>query len=103
MTDGDEGRGIGSLLLDHLSRIARSGGIVEVEADVLGDNNRMLEVLSKSGFKVRRSNSSGVIHVNFPTEETEGSIEASSAREWFAAARSVASILKPRSVAVIGA
>ena len=103
VTDEHQGRGIGSLLLDHLSRIARSSGIVELEADVLGDNNRMLEVLSKSGFKVRRSNSSGVIHVNFPTEETQGTIEASSAREWFATARSVAWILKPQSVAVIGA
>jgi acetate---CoA ligase (ADP-forming) len=101
--DEHQGRGIGSVLLDHLSRIARSSGIVELEADVLGDNNRMLEVFAQSGFKVRRSNSSGVIHVNFPTEETTLSIEASSAREWFAAARSVAGILKPRSVAVIGA
>src|ERR1700732_2197149 len=101
--DEHQGRGIGSVLLDHLSRIARSSGIVELEADVLGDNNRMLEVFAKSGFKVRRSNASGVIHVAFPTEETDLSIEASSAREWFAAARSVAWILKPRSVAVIGA
>ena len=101
--DEHQGRGIGSLLLDHLSRIARSSGILELEADVLGDNNRMLEVFAKSGFKVHRSNSSGVIHVTFPTAETDLSIEASSAREWFAAARSVASILKPRSVAVIGA
>src|SRR5579863_1197449 len=101
--DQHQGRGIGSILLDHLSRIARSSGIVELEADVLGDNNRMLEVFAKSGFKVRRSNASGVIHVAFPTAETDLSIEASSARQWFAAARSVASILKPRSVAIIGA
>jgi acetyl coenzyme A synthetase (ADP forming)-like protein len=101
--DEHQGRGIGSTMLDHLSRIARAGGIVELEADVLGDNNRMLEVFSKSGFKVRRSNSSGVIHVTFPTAETELSIEAGSAREWFAAARSVGWILKPKSIAVIGA
>jgi acetate---CoA ligase (ADP-forming) len=101
--DEHQGRGIGSILLDHLSRIARASGIVELEADVLGDNNRMLEVFAKSGFKVRRSNASGVIHVAFPTAETDRTVEASSAREWFAAARSVAWILKPRSIAVIGA
>jgi len=101
--DEHQGRGIGSILLDHLSRIARASGIVELEADVLGDNNRMLEVFAKSGFKVRRSNASGVIHVAFPTAETDLTLEASSAREWFAAARSVAWILKPRSIAVIGA
>src|SRR5579859_5894482 len=101
--DEHQGRGIGSVLLDHLSRVARASGIVELEADVLGDNNRMLEVFAKSGFKVRRSNASGVIHVAFPTAETDLSIEASSAREWYAAAHSVPWILKPRSVAVIGA
>ncbi len=101
--DEHQGRGIGSILLDHLSRVARASGIVELEADVLGDNNRMLEVFAKSGFKVRRSNASGVIHVAFPTAETDRTVEASSAREWFAAARSVAWILKPRSIAVIGA
>jgi acetyl coenzyme A synthetase (ADP forming)-like protein len=101
--DEHQGRGIGSLLLDHLSRIARSSGILELEADVLGDNNRMLEVLAKSGFKVRRSNSAGTIHVAFPTAQTELSIEAGSAREWYAAARSVGWILQPKSVAVIGA
>ncbi len=101
--DEHQGRGIGSVLLDHLSRVARASGIVELEADVLGDNNRMLEVFAKSGFKVRRSNASGVIHVAFPTAETDLSIEASSAREWYAAAHSVAWILKPGSVAVIGA
>src|SRR5471030_178968 len=31
--DEHQGRGIGSVLLDHLSRIARSSGIVELEAD----------------------------------------------------------------------
>jgi acetyl coenzyme A synthetase (ADP forming)-like protein len=101
--DEHQGRGIGSILLDHLSRIARASGIVELEADVLGDNNRMLEVFAKSGFKVRRSNAYGVIHVAFPTAETDLTIAAGSGREWFAAARSVAWILKPRSVAVIGA
>ncbi|MGH7932830.1 MAG: GNAT family N-acetyltransferase [Candidatus Binataceae bacterium] len=101
--DEHQGRGIGTLLLEHLSRIARSAGIVEFEADVLGDNNRMLEVFAKSGFKVRRSAQSGVIHVTFPTEETEEFAQASHDRDRRATAQSLASVLRPRSVAVIGA
>jgi acetate---CoA ligase (ADP-forming) len=101
--DDHQGRGIASVLLEHLSRIARDAGITEFEADVLGDNNRMLEVFGKSGFRVRRAAASGVIHVAFPTAETEELIQVHNIRERAAAAQSVAAILRPRSVAVIGA
>ncbi|HSU92007.1 MAG TPA: GNAT family N-acetyltransferase, partial [Sporolactobacillaceae bacterium] len=100
--DKHQGRGIGTVLLEHLRRIAHQSGISEFEADVLGDNNRMLEVFAKSGFKVRRVAQAGVVHVSFPTEETDEFLHASQARERTATARSIASILEPRSVAVIG-
>jgi acyl-CoA synthetase (NDP forming) len=70
---------------------------------VLGDNNRMLEVFGKSGFRVKRASAAGVIHLAFPTAETEEFTAASSAREREAAAHSVAGILRPKSVAIIGA
>lgn len=101
--DEYQGRGIGTLLLENLSRIARQAGIDEVEADVLGDNNRMLEVFAKSGFRVTRSVDEGVVHLSFPTTETEQFVEASLARERLASAQSVARILRPSSVAVLGA
>jgi len=101
--DEYQGRGIGTLLLEHLSRIAHAAGTVEFEANVLGDNRRMLEVFAQSGFKVRRSFESGVVHVYLPTEETPDLLRASQARERAATARSIARLLCPRSVAVVGA
>lgn len=101
--DEHQGRGVGTLLLEHLGRIARAAGIVEFRADVLGDNNRMLEVFGKSGFRVKRSNEGGTVHLSFPTGETEESRQASETREWHAAAESIRKLLHPRSVAVIGA
>lgn len=101
--DQHQGRGIGTLLLEHLSRLARGAGIVELQADVLGENNRMLEVFAKSGYTVRRSAEAGVIHLAFPTAETEQSLQANATRERVALAHSVEWILKPRAVAVIGA
>ncbi len=101
--DEHQGRGIGTLLLEHLGRIARAAGIVEFQADVLGDNNRMLEVFAKSGFRAKRSTAGGVVHLSFPTGETEESRQASQLREWHAAAESIRKLLHPRSVAVIGA
>ena len=61
--DTQQGRGIGTLLLVHLSRIARRMGIREFEADVLGDNVHMLDVIAASGFKVQATHESGVVHL----------------------------------------
>jgi len=101
--DEHQGRGIGTVLLDHLGRVARVLGITEFQADVLGDNNRMLEVFAKSGLRVKRSSDAGVVHLSFPTGETEASRHAGELRNWTAAAESIRKLLHPRSVAVIGA
>ena len=61
--DAHQGRGIGTLLLVHLSRIARRKGVTEFEADVLGDNVHMLDVVAASGFKVQATHESGVVHL----------------------------------------
>ncbi|HZZ08821.1 MAG TPA: GNAT family N-acetyltransferase [Candidatus Binataceae bacterium] len=101
--DEHQGRGVGAVLLDHLGRVARAAGITEFQADVLGDNNRMLEVFAKSGFRVKRSTEAGVVHLSFPTVETEASRQASELRNWAAAGESIRKLLHPRSVAVVGA
>ena len=103
VADEYQGRGIGTLLLEHLIPLARANGIVEFQADVLGENNRMLQVFARSGFVVTSSVEAGVVHLSFPTEETEGSREAAAVRERLAAAESVRTLLNPRAVAVVGA
>jgi acetyl coenzyme A synthetase (ADP forming)-like protein len=101
--DEHQGRGIGTALLERLAAIARRSGIGEFEADVLGENNRMLRMFATSGFRVTRSLAGGVFHVSFPTEETPTLLEAQDRRERAAAAESVRPILAPRAVAVVGA
>lgn len=103
VADEHHGRGIASLLLEQLAEIARPDGIEEFEADVLGENNRMLSVFARSGYRVRRTLDSGFFHLTFPTAETEESLGAQERRERAAAAASVSVFLQPRSVAVIGA
>ncbi len=61
--DEYQGRGIGSLLLQHLARIGKSQGVREFQADVLIDNNRMLGVFERSGFPIRRSTELGVVRL----------------------------------------
>ncbi len=104
-TVGDpfQGRGLGTLLLEHLIVIARANGIAEFEADVLGENNRMLSVFAKSGFRVTRSLADGVFHITFATAETPEHAAVSTLRERTAAAESLRALLAPRAVAVVGA
>jgi GNAT superfamily N-acetyltransferase len=68
--DDYQGHGIGTILLEHLGRIARTSNITELEASVLGDNRQMLEVLAHSGFKIRRRLDSGVVNLYYSTIET---------------------------------
>jgi GNAT superfamily N-acetyltransferase len=64
--DEHQGRGIGTLLLKHLTRIAWNNGISEFQADVLSDNQQMLEVFADRGFRIRKTTDSGIVHLSFP-------------------------------------
>ena len=67
--DALQGRGIGTLLLEHLGLIADANGVAEFEADVLGENRQMLEVFAHSGFKAHESMDSGVVHLHLSTRK----------------------------------
>lgn len=67
--DGFQGRGIGTLLLEHLALIAAANEVAEFEADVLGENRQMLEVFAHSGFESRRSLDAGVVHLHASTRK----------------------------------
>jgi predicted CoA-binding protein/GNAT superfamily N-acetyltransferase len=94
-------RGIGSLLLEHLAAIARSNGIVRFHAQTLGDNQKMLRVFANAGYTVHRSYEGGIWDVAFALDESAD--EAVLERERAADAASVARLLHPKSVAVVGA
>jgi GNAT superfamily N-acetyltransferase len=54
--DEYQGTGIGPLLIRYLGRIALENRITQFEADVRGDNSRMLAVLRKSGCILHHAN-----------------------------------------------
>jgi RimJ/RimL family protein N-acetyltransferase len=69
LTDEDyRGRGIASLLLSHLIRLAQEAGVSRLEADVLADNHPMLVVFRSSGLPMRQRRDGSVIHVTLELE-----------------------------------
>jgi len=101
--DVHQGKGIATLLLEHLAAIARFNGIGRFTADVLADNRPMLGVFSRAGWPVQRHFDSGVVELEFPLGDTEQYVDSVEQRERRADSRSVARLLLPRSIAVIGA
>ncbi len=101
--DQEQGRGIGTILLEHLARIAQQSGVARFQAEVMADNARMLEVFGDSGFVIKQALDGNVFHVVFPTRETDRFLHASLERERLAAGESVRVFFEPKSVAVVGA
>jgi acyl-CoA synthetase (NDP forming)/GNAT superfamily N-acetyltransferase len=101
--DAHQGRGIGSVLLEHLAEAARENGITRFVAEVLPQNGGMLRVFGDFGYQVQRRYADGVVHLSFPIAPTERSREVQESREHSTEARSIARLLGPRGVAVYGA
>src|SRR5262249_20451307 len=101
--DAHHGRGIATVLLEHLAAIARELGINRFTAEVLPDNRPMLGVFRAAGFDVSTRFSSGLIDVVFDLDPTLRFLESVERREQRADSRSISRLVRPRSVAVIGA
>ena len=101
--DAHQGRGIGSVLLEHLADAAQEHGINRFVAEVLPQNSGMLRVFSDFGYQVQRRYADGVVHLEFPIAPTEKSREVQESREQRTEAKSIARLLSPRGVAVYGA
>ncbi|MGY1682190.1 bifunctional acetate--CoA ligase family protein/GNAT family N-acetyltransferase [Geodermatophilus sp. SYSU D01176] len=101
--DAHQGRGLGSVLLEHLAAAARERGIENFVAEVLAQNNRMVRVFLDAGYTPRRSYEEGVVHLTFPIAPTETALQVAYEREQRSESRSIARLLTPSSVAVVGA
>jgi GNAT superfamily N-acetyltransferase len=64
--DNYQGIGVGTLLLEHLIRIARASGIVRFQAFLLPSNARMLRVLEKTGLPLQCETRDGMTEILLP-------------------------------------
>ncbi|MEE4022856.1 GNAT family N-acetyltransferase [Gordonia sp. PKS22-38] len=103
VADDHQGRGLGPILLEHLAGAAAENGFTRFEAEVLSENPNMVAVFRDAGYQLSRSFDGSTVHVEFLIDPTEALMSVRNGRERASEARSVANLLRPSSVAVIGA
>ena len=103
VADEEQGRGIGTRLLEQLAARAAAVGIERFVAEVLPENRPMLGVFERAGYQLTRELAGGVVEVQFPiapTERFELSVEE---RDHTAVVATLRAFFEPSSVAVVGA
>ena len=107
--DNMHGRGIGTLLLEHLVAEASHRGITTFTASVLMQNAEMQQVFRDAGLNARRQLANGVIEFtcDLPGDDADPRwdpfLDATADRERSADVASLRHVFQPASVAVVGA
>ena len=101
--DDYQGRGLGSVFLEHLAAAGRDRGITRFVAEVLPSNRRMINTFKEAGYTVTQRYEDDVLAISFAIASTEQSRAVSIAREHRAESRSVSLLMTPSVVAIIGA
>jgi acyl-CoA synthetase (NDP forming)/GNAT superfamily N-acetyltransferase len=107
--DDMHGRGIATLLLEHLVSVGRERGLRAFTAQALAENRAMLGVFADAGLPVHRTMADGVVELTFPIPAGDDGrfldryLDSVSARESRADVASLRPLLQPAAVAVVGA
>ena len=108
VADDMHGRGIASLLLEHLVWQARQRDLRAFTAETLAENSAMLRVFADVGLPAKRRISDGVVELTFPLPDGEDNyrldnyLATVASKESRADVASLRPLLQPRSVAVVG-
>jgi acyl-CoA synthetase (NDP forming)/RimJ/RimL family protein N-acetyltransferase len=99
----EQGRGLGTRMLEQLAAHAAAHGIDRFDASVIAENRRMLRVFSSAGFAIKRETSYGVTELALDIRPTEQLAERIAERDHEATVASLRPLLAPGAVAVVGA
>src|SRR5262249_24910734 len=103
VADDAHGRGIGTLVLEHLAGRARAVGVVELAGEVMSGNIDMIRVMQDLDRRVRSHVHAGLIHARFRPMPDAAALALADARDRAATAASLRPLLRPSGVAVVGA
>jgi acetate---CoA ligase (ADP-forming) len=103
VADAQQGHGLATILLAHVAFGAHAQGIETLVAEVLPENHRMLDVFRASGLPLHVRAEPDVLHVEMPSTLTPEARERFEARDAIASVAAMDAVLRPRSLAVVGA
>ncbi|KOV90222.1 acyl-CoA synthetase [Nocardia sp. NRRL S-836] len=103
VSHAEQAHGVGTLLLEHLASLARGRGVRRFTAEVLTINGRMLRVFTDLGLVTSIVPDGEVVHVELVLEPGDRYLDAVGRRESRADVASLAHVLRPGSIAVVGA
>ncbi len=101
IADDHQGRGLGSVLLEHLAAVARENGIHRFKAEVLSGNRRMLRTFEAAGYTPSQEVEDGIVLLDFDIDPTHRTRRVARGREHRAESLSIKRLVAPRSVAVM--
>ncbi|MGZ6620508.1 MAG: bifunctional acetate--CoA ligase family protein/GNAT family N-acetyltransferase [Solirubrobacteraceae bacterium] len=102
VADDEQGRGIGTRMLEQLAAIGSERGVRRLDAAVLAVNRVMLGVFRNAGFAVKRA-LFDELNVSVDITPAEAVVQRIDERDHFAALASLRPILAPSSVAIVAA
>ncbi|MGH3304042.1 MAG: GNAT family N-acetyltransferase [Streptosporangiaceae bacterium] len=108
VADEMHGRGVATLLLEHLVSLARQRHLTAFAAETLPENVAMLRVFADAGLVVKRKFADGVIELTMPlpgqdSRQLDSYLDAVAGRASRADVASLRPLLHPASIAVVGA
>lgn len=103
VADAIQGRGLGTILFDHLAAAARERGITTFTADVLDHNTSMLGVFEAAGYDLTTRRKDGVVAVEADTHVTARVRQVLEERERAAEAHAIELMMDPASIMIVGA
>ncbi len=101
--DGEQGRGVGTVLVRQVALAAADAGITHLSGDILSDNVRMLNLVRELGLEYRSGHDGGVVRSDLETTITDRFLSVVAEEERQAAEAALRRFFRPEKVAVVGA
>ncbi|MFC8244602.1 bifunctional acetate--CoA ligase family protein/GNAT family N-acetyltransferase [Streptomyces chartreusis] len=103
VADGLHHRGVGTLLVEHLISAARTEGITTFTADALSENHEVLKLFADLGLRTARRFEGPEVRCTIALDRSDTYLTAVEERGRAADVISLEPVLRPRTVAVVGA